>query len=326
MKEQEILELLPSYFSQLKQMREIAKSQGTQLDKLELNINDLLNQGFIKTATWGLRHWEERYGLPILEDGLNYEERRQRVMTKKRSNKADLVDILRAIEPTLELAWGGLTLPFYITFYGDNYNFGELIRVLEEEKPSHLNYSFSVKPNGYTVRAHKNGRYSVGLKLISGTSKSGRWPKASTHGHVENKLLLALNAQMSGKSNYPKSSGLVSGVGEKQTSFGHFDKKRINTRSKTSIGFSNLTHSGNTGNSNTGTIAHKSSGHHKRMKIKKQLRILTGNATHRKAGYNLRQPIADVSRKIISTGTHIFIGSPKTFACGTRASGEKVVS
>ena len=289
MNEQKLLEMLPDHFSRLKQMREIAKAEGVQFDKLDASVDDLLNQGFISTATWGLRFWEERYKLPIL-DNTNYEERRHRILAKKRSNKANLLEILRAIEPSIELAWGPLILPFTINFSGDYYDFGELIRVIEEEKPSHLTYSFTVKPSGYTVRAEVAGRDRIALQLISGTSNAGRWPSANTTGNLFQRNIEIKGAKKTGMAEYQRSSGLVSGSKDRPTS------KGVVARASIIIGK----------NVRSGPSEYVSSG-------------------SKKAGVINTDSFARMERKQTEIKKSISVGKSKPLSCGTIVSGQRTV-
>lgn len=280
MNEQKLLEMLPDHFSRLKQVRVIAKAEGAQFDKLDAAVDDLLNQGFVSTATWGLRFWEERYKLPIL-DNTNYEERRHRILAKKRSNKANLLEILRAIEPSIELAWGPLILPFTINFGGDYYDFGELIRVIEEEKPSHLTYSFTIKPAGYTVRAEVAGRDRVALQLVSGTSNAGRWPSANTIGSSIHRNVGIGSILITGFSEYQRSAGLVSGAKGVPTAFGSVRKESINVSTKIITGASSFNPSAKY---KSGQINTKSIGSVGAVNASLQASVKTGIATPFRCG------------------------------------------
>lgn len=57
----------------------IFQVMGIEMDKAEAIAEDLINQAFPETATWGLRYHEQKYGLPIRED-MSYEERRKIIM------------------------------------------------------------------------------------------------------------------------------------------------------------------------------------------------------------------------------------------------------
>lgn len=244
MSQQRLLDMLPEHFAILKEMIEIAKVEGKKFDKLDDDIEDLLDQMYIHTATWGLGYWEERYLLPVLDSDKDHEKRRRRILRKKRSNKANLVDIAKAVEPSLYLSWGGLTLPFTIEKASDYYDFGELIVALEEEKPSHLSYSFRLRPNGYTVKSFRYDRYSVALKLLSGTARAGRWPKANTRGESLHKVVNINLKEVTGMSKYSWSAGLVSGNRKKQTSFGHVGRGGLIIESENVSGSSLFNRSG----------------------------------------------------------------------------------
>lgn len=55
---------------------------GRELDGHRVNLEDLANQFFPETATWGLKYHEIKWGLPVREE-LPYEKRRQLVMEKR---------------------------------------------------------------------------------------------------------------------------------------------------------------------------------------------------------------------------------------------------
>lgn len=244
MNEQSLLDMLPEHFSTLKEMQEIARVEGKQFDNLYDSVDDLLNQVFIVSATWGLDYWERQYLLPVLSEDTDYEKRRRRILTKKRSSKANLVDILRAIEPTIELGWGGLVLPFYILSNTDDYDFGELISTLEIEKPSHLSYSFNLRPNGYTVKSDHNDRYSVALKLISGTAHAGRYPRANTRGESLHNILNVSGQEITGIAKLHHAASLSSGGTGSPNSFGSVERGVIQVKSLGNVGISPYNHSG----------------------------------------------------------------------------------
>ncbi|MGJ9460129.1 putative phage tail protein [Oceanobacillus sp. CF4.6] len=289
MNEQKLLEMLPPYFGRLKQMKEIARVEGIQFNKLDEDMDDLLNQAFVQTATWGLSYWEQQYMIPVLHESEDYAYRRRRIMTAKRSSKADLIEILRAIEPMLELAWGGNVLPFTIESDADYYEFGELVRVLESEKPSHLNYSFSIKPNGYTIKADHRSRFEIGLRLISGTAKSGRYPRYNTRGESLHRNLGISSAQITGIAELQRLSGLVSGGNDTPTAFGSVERELITFSSGATTGLSKYYPSGPY---KPGSIATESAG--------------------------------TVISKELSMDGSMITGSSSVTACGSISSGEEV--
>lgn len=289
MNQQKLLAMLPNHFAQLKQMKEIAKVEGNKFDVLDVDLNDLLDQVFIKTATWSLNRWEKQFLLPVLDESKDYEYRRKQILTAKRSNKADLIDILRAIEPSIELAWGGNILPFTIESTADRYDFGELIRVLEHEKPSHLSYSFAIKPNGYTVKVGHTGRYQVALRLLSGTAKAGRYPINNTIGRSLHRNIGIQSSQVTGIAELQRSSGIVSNGKDVPTAFGSVENESINIISERKTGSSKFNPSGS-----------------------------------HKAGHVVSESVGSVfdSQTLISPS--VATGNANMLTCGSRSSGEEV--
>ena len=78
-----MLNSVPPYYNSSTVYYEIQNTIDKELDRLEASVQDLRKQRRIATATWGLRLWEERLGIPTIEsDG--YEIRRSRVLSKWR--------------------------------------------------------------------------------------------------------------------------------------------------------------------------------------------------------------------------------------------------
>jgi len=317
-----LLEMLPDYFARLKQMQEIARVEGKKFDKLDSDVDSLLDQFFIRTATWSLGEWEKRYRLPVLDDIDDYEYRRKRILTAKRSSKAKLIDILRTVEPSIELAWGRLILPFTIESDVDYYDFGDLVRILEKEKPSHLGYSFTVKPNGYTVRSNLIRRNQVALQLISGTTKSGRYPRHNAHGHTVPRNITIKSTQLTGSAKYQRAAGLVSGGKDVQTSFGVVERESINLNGHIEIGSSDYVPAGQR---KSGNIAHKSTGIIEKETIHVRTNVVSGKSVAKKSGEINTKSVSSLEKKKIEMRSFVSTGLSTTFACGSRVSGQKVV-
>lgn len=66
-------------FLKSKIIKKLFEGRQLVLDKVKYDIDDINNQAYISTATWGLKHWEEEFGIPIdLTD--TYENRRARCL------------------------------------------------------------------------------------------------------------------------------------------------------------------------------------------------------------------------------------------------------
>lgn len=320
MSEKDLLEMLPEHFSALREMRELARVEGRQFDNLYDSVDDLLDQVFIMKATWGLDYWERQYLLPVLSEDTDYEKRRRRILTKKRSNKANLIDILKAIEPTIELGWGGLVLPFYILSETDHYDFGELIRTLEVEKPSHLSYSFNLRPNGYTVKANHNDRYSVALNLISGTSHAGRYPSTNTRGESLHNILEISGLEVTGIAGLQRSAGLVSGGKATQTAFSSIQREFINISTKRISGESGFNPSGKY---ESGQLFYEAAGDSRNTALNCKSEKVTGISDLRSGQINTK---SSGSTSIIEATiySHSPTGIATPFRCGTRSASKEV--
>lgn len=186
-KERMLSYLQPGQYDRDRVMQAVYETQGAEIEALNFTLDEILEQYFIERATWGLRLYEEQYGLPVNED-LDPELRRRLIMARKRRGRNSLLRILQAVEPSLSLAWGRLVIPFTLVSEADDYDFGPLITLLERHKPAHLGYSFRVAPaqpdSGYTVYANHFRRNRIKMELLAGTARAGRWPSWSTSGLV----------------------------------------------------------------------------------------------------------------------------------------------
>ena len=72
---------LPSFIVKGNILKDIFESQQAEVDLLNNNIQDLINNLFVETATWSLVNWEKKYNIPIdLDDTL--ENRRSRILAR----------------------------------------------------------------------------------------------------------------------------------------------------------------------------------------------------------------------------------------------------
>ena len=121
----------------------IFEVMGVEIDGARLRFEELRLQAFPETATWGIRYWEQKYGIPVNES-LDLETRRKNVIIKRgiRSpmNPARIEQILgdmcgRQVEVTENVA----PYAFQVTVYaGDTtVDFGAIFQRLRRIKPSH---------------------------------------------------------------------------------------------------------------------------------------------------------------------------------------------
>ncbi len=80
---QAMLDYLPPYYAASRVMQAILQSQGNELDQLYQALNEVLDQAFVSTATWGLDRWESELGLVTVPSATDAE-RRQRILSRLR--------------------------------------------------------------------------------------------------------------------------------------------------------------------------------------------------------------------------------------------------
>ena len=61
------------------------ESNSIEVDMLKAYVEDLSKNLYVKTATWGLDLFEGELGL-VTDKSISYEERRERILAKKRGN------------------------------------------------------------------------------------------------------------------------------------------------------------------------------------------------------------------------------------------------
>lgn len=121
----------------------IYQVMGLEIDEARLAFEELRLQAFPETATWGLRYWEDRYGLPT-DEARDLEERRAELLSRRGArapmNPARVENIISSL----------LNLPVFVTEDVAPYTFAveiatgervvDLLRAYErllEIKPSH---------------------------------------------------------------------------------------------------------------------------------------------------------------------------------------------
>lgn len=74
---------VPLYYEEMPVATNILDREAEEMARLNANIDDVLAQFFIETATWGLARWERIFGITA-EPGRTYEQRREVLLSKLR--------------------------------------------------------------------------------------------------------------------------------------------------------------------------------------------------------------------------------------------------
>ena len=154
-READLLEYLPSFYHNSDVIKTFMESNSIEVDTLKAYIEDLSKNLYVKSATWGLDLFEEELGLAT-DKSISYEERRERILAKKRGNGTTTKAM---IKNTAEAFSGGEVevienfndYSFVVKFIGVKgipKNLTLFKNMIEEIKPAHLNYELAFT---YTV-------------------------------------------------------------------------------------------------------------------------------------------------------------------------------
>lgn len=144
--------LVPAFVSEKKEMHALYETQGYEVGYLEHVIEDVIDQCFITSATWGLMRWEKflKVDTNLL---LTYEQRRELLFAKLRGQGTTTVEM---IKDTAE-AFSGIEVEviedaahyrFTVRFVGKKgipQNMQGFVTMLEAIKPAHLAYDFEYR-------------------------------------------------------------------------------------------------------------------------------------------------------------------------------------
>ncbi|MCC0642110.1 MULTISPECIES: putative phage tail protein [unclassified Clostridioides] len=113
--------------------------------------NDLLDQFFIDTATWGLDDWEDLLKIKT-NSKLDFDTRRSNVKAKLRGKGTTTIEVIKAIseayaKTNVDVEVLSNLFSFTLSFITNNCNYNtilELDKKIEEIKPCHLEHKFEM--------------------------------------------------------------------------------------------------------------------------------------------------------------------------------------
>ncbi len=76
---------VPPFVAEMLEMAQLFRAEQPELDRIKTDLTELLNQFYIKTATYSLDRWEDEFGLEK-NNNLTTMQRRARVLAKLNSN------------------------------------------------------------------------------------------------------------------------------------------------------------------------------------------------------------------------------------------------
>lgn len=152
-----LMELLPQDYTRSPAMVELQEALEWTGTELEVDIDDLGNQMYLDTATWGLKEWEKMFGVRT-DLTKSYEFRRAVVRAKMMGTGTTTVALIKSVS---ESFLGGQVrvveqngiykfLIIMETIIGIPPNVEDLKKAIEEIKPAHLTFEIIFKYNNHT--------------------------------------------------------------------------------------------------------------------------------------------------------------------------------
>ncbi|AZV57915.1 putative phage tail protein [Clostridium sp. AWRP] len=142
---------LPPFIFDSKVLTNLFDGYEIELDTLNNNLQDLLNQLFPQTASWGLKFWEEFLGIPVNES-LDIIIRRSKILSQMAMispmtfNRFCSIISKFADKTEVEQHFSDYSFDVtLITKHNFNINLQDIAKTIETIKPAHLGYSFNLE-------------------------------------------------------------------------------------------------------------------------------------------------------------------------------------
>lgn len=150
--DRKLIDYVPSYYSELLESSELLSAEDAEFARLNANIEDLLLQFNVSTATWGLREWERICGI-ITDTKKSLGERRSNVKARLRGAGVVTSEHIKNISDgyyegeteVIERYSEYIIVIKFTSSYGVPSNLSDLESVLREIIPAHLAIDYEFK-------------------------------------------------------------------------------------------------------------------------------------------------------------------------------------
>ncbi|MBY6789198.1 YmfQ family protein [Clostridium botulinum] len=204
----QLKDYVPSFLSGDKILSKVYEEQQKQVDSTNADIQDLINQCFIETATWGLDTWEKELGI---QNNINYSYaiRRSRILAKLKGQGTTTIEaiknICKSFVEDVEVIEHNQEYYFEINLLshkGFPSGFDTLYDSIREVKPSHLGVN-------YILRAITETDFRVVMFGLQGeTIKTFPWTPNDLINKVDVKIPLMQPKSFENIKTYPVEEGL----------------------------------------------------------------------------------------------------------------------
>lgn len=145
----DLMAYLPEYYSEIRDMRSIQDANAQEIGLIRYDMENVLAQFFVDSATWGLEIWERERGL-ITDPSKSYAWRREIITAKNRGAGTTTKTLLK--NAAASFSGGEVDIIEYPAEYrfvvqfigvlGIPPNMAGFQEMLDRIKPAHLSYSF----------------------------------------------------------------------------------------------------------------------------------------------------------------------------------------
>jgi hypothetical protein len=162
---------IPGYYEDIREARAIVDTESAILDLVNADINDVLAQFYVDTATWGLANWERICGIST-DESKPIDQRRSVVKSKLRGIGTVTVGLIESVAESYsngdvavieDNANYTVTIKFVSTL-GVPPNMADIQNALREIIPAHLaiNYEFT-----YATYSELTAKYATYTALAT---------------------------------------------------------------------------------------------------------------------------------------------------------------
>ena len=149
---QEMLTYLPRFYETSRVTRSLLEAEGMELDRLRQAMDEVLNQFFVNTATWGLDRWEQELNI-MSTSGKPKDQRRSVIKSRIRGIGTVTISLIKNVAEsydggTVEVTEQPSLYQFTVKFIdtrGIPPNIEDLKSALEEIKPAHLTIKYEFR-------------------------------------------------------------------------------------------------------------------------------------------------------------------------------------
>jgi uncharacterized protein YmfQ (DUF2313 family) len=163
-----LIEYLPRQYIKSPEVVEFQAVASEHMERFIETRDDLFDQFFVSSATWGLRMWEIALGLET-DISKTYEFRRSRIESKLRGRGTTTKEMIRNVAASfsngeVEVIEHSAEDWFEVKFIGTigvPPNMDDLTAAIDEIKPAHLEYEYTYRYNRhFSLSKFKHGQLS----------------------------------------------------------------------------------------------------------------------------------------------------------------------